>query len=105
MPFNRLPSRETLSHERIAQPGPEEIEAARLKAGFSQGLAAELISPASNAPYKAWASYEVVDGQNKRAIPLATWELFLLLTDQHPTLRVGEREGDVQADETQINPV
>jgi len=98
VPFNRLPSRETLSHERIAQPGPEEIEAARLKAGFSQGLAAELISPASKVPYKTWGSYEVKDGQNKRAIPLATWELFLLLTDQHPTLKVVEREGDGQGD-------
>jgi hypothetical protein len=72
--------------ERIAQPMPEEVRAARKKAGLTQAEAAQLVSPAQGTPYRSWQSYEVATGKpGARVIPLAAWELFLLLTDQHPT--------------------
>jgi hypothetical protein len=71
---------------RISQPSPQEIRAARKKTGLTQAGAAQLISPAKGKPYRSWQSYEVAeDKPGARAIPLASWELFLLLTDQHPT--------------------
>ncbi len=71
--------------KRITQPTPEEVRAARKAAGLTQGEAGELISPALVKPYRNWQSYEVRSGgAGARAIPLASWELFLLLTNQHP---------------------
>ena len=71
--------------ERISQPSPQDIHAARMRAGLTQTQAAQLISPAQAKPYRSWQPYEVPEGQKGgRSIPLATWELFLLLTDQHP---------------------
>lgn len=79
--------------ERIPQPTPDEILKARKAAGLTQKQAAELVSPARKAGYKTWAGYEMSSGTNRRAIPLATWELFLLLTDQHPGFRlISKRE-------------
>lgn len=77
--------------ERICQPTPDEVKAARLNAGLSQTQAAELVSQASKFPYKTWASYETKEGKNKRVIPLVVWEFFLLLTDQHPVLKIVSR--------------
>ena len=58
-----------------------------MNAGLTQTEAAELISPAQIKPYRSWQGYETAEGQKDgRAIPLAVWELFLLLTNQHPTL-------------------
>jgi DNA-binding XRE family transcriptional regulator len=71
---------------RIAQPTPAEIRLARARAGLSQTEAAALVSTADKAAYKTWAGYEQpVGNRNHRAIPLAAWGLFLLLTGQHPT--------------------
>ena len=81
--------------DRITQPSPQEVQAARIKAGLTQEQAAVLISTAQLKPYKTWQPYEVPAGQNGcRAIPLAAWELFLLLTDQHPIFVLGERKGN-----------
>lgn len=82
--------------ERISRPTPNEVRQAREKAGLTQTQAAELVSPALTAPYKTWAGYETPAGEpgqrgNHRAIPLATWELFLLLTDQHPFMRLSNK--------------
>lgn len=75
--------------ERIAQPSPEQIRAARERAGLTQTQAAGLVSPASAAGYKTWSGYEQpVETRNHRAIPLAAWELFLLLTNQHPSMHL-----------------
>jgi len=81
--------------ERINQPTPNAVRQAREKAGLTQSQAAELVSPAVTAPYKTWAGYETPASEpgrrsNHRAIPLATWELFLLLTDQHPSMRLNK---------------
>lgn len=71
--------------KRIAQPTPNEVRAARQAAGLTQAQAGELISPAQVKPYRNWQSYEVTNGgAGARAIPLASWELFLLLTNRHP---------------------
>ena len=75
--------------ERIAQPSPDEIRTARERAGLNQTQAAGLVSPATAAGYKTWSGYEQPVGtRNHRAIPLAAWELFLLLTKQHPSMHL-----------------
>jgi len=78
--------------DRIAPPTPEQVKCARLRAGLSQAQAAALVSSARSAPRRSWGGYEKNDGVNKRAIPLATWELFLLLTDQHPMIKAVSRD-------------
>ena len=71
---------------RLAQPSPDQVRQARKSAKLKQADAAQLVSAAQGQPYRTWQGYEVDVGKNgHRAIPLATWELFLLLTDQHPT--------------------
>lgn len=77
--------------ERVTQPSPAQVRQARERAGLTQTEAAGLISTANKAAYKTWAGYEQEEGRNRRAIPLATWELFLLLTEQHPSLRLSLR--------------
>lgn len=74
--------------ERIAQPTPDQVREARERAGLTQTQAAELVSSAEKAAYKTWSGYEKQEGGNKRNISLATWELFLLLTDQHPSFKL-----------------
>ncbi len=79
--------------ERVQQPTPQEIRSARKAAGLTQVQAAALVSPAQGkSSYRAWQIYEVDAGKpDHRTIPLPTWELFLLLTHQHPTLKVSRR--------------
>ena len=81
--------------ERITQPTPTEVRVARENAGLTQAQAAELVSTAKTKPYRTWSGYETTDTEhiNARAIPLATWELFLLLTNQHPTMKLSFRKG------------
>ncbi len=75
--------------ERLPRPTPAAVRAARERIGFSQTRAAALVSEATKAGYKTWAAYETPeDHPNHRAIPLASWEVFLLLTQQHPSLRL-----------------
>lgn len=77
---------------RVTAPTPEQIRQARKAAQLTQAQAAQLVSPAQCQPYRTWQGYEVALGaKGHRAIPLATWELFLLLTDQHPTLQAMPR--------------
>lgn len=82
--------------ERVNQPTIDEVRQAREDAGLTQTQAAELVSPAQTAAYKTWAGYETPVGEpghqsNHRAIPLSTWELFLLLTEQHPTFKLRKK--------------
>ena len=84
---------------RIAQPSPEEVRQARTQARLKQAEAAQLVSSAQGQPYRTWQGYEVAIGKKgHRAIPLATWELFLLLTEQHPTHRMVSREASPTAE-------
>lgn len=74
---------------RVTQPSPEEVRQARLSAKLTQAEAARLVSPAQERADRTWQSYESDAGKKgHRAIPLATWELFLLLTGQHPSLQL-----------------
>jgi hypothetical protein len=77
---------------RISQPTPDEVRQARLAAKLTQAEAALLVSPAQGRPERTWQGYEAAVGtRGHRAIPLAAWELFLLLTAQHPTLQLADR--------------
>lgn len=79
--------------ERVSVPSPNEVRRARTRAGLNQTEAAEMVSAADKAAYKTWSGYEQPVGtRNHRGMPLATWELFLLLTDQHPTYRLSRRK-------------
>lgn len=72
--------------ERVLAPTPEQVREARERAGLTQTQAAQLVSSARTKPYRTWQGYETPFGvKDHRAIPLATWELFLLATGQHPT--------------------
>lgn len=73
--------------QRVAQPTPEQVLKARRAAKLTQAEAALLVTPAAgDRPERTWQNYEAAEGTKAhRAIPLATWELFLLLTGQHPT--------------------
>ncbi len=83
--------------ERIAHPSPEEVRQTRENASLTQSQAAEMVSPAKLAAYKTWAGYETPKGQkNHRAIPLSTWELFLLLINQHPSLKLSKKKSPKQ---------
>ncbi len=76
--------------DRMTPPSPQDIRAARRAAGLTQAQAAALVSPAQGkSSYRVWQTYEAEDGQpGHRTIPLSTWELFLLMTEQHPTMRL-----------------
>ena len=80
-------------NERISSPTPQDVREARAAAGLTQAQAAALVSPAKGkSSYRAWQVYEVEVGQpDHRAIPLPTWELFLLLTGQHPTMKLTKK--------------
>lgn len=79
--------------DRLQQPSPAEVRQTREKAKLTQTEAAKLVSPSKTKPYRTWQNYEIEVGQKgHRAISLATWELFLLLTDQHPTHRMVSKE-------------
>jgi hypothetical protein len=78
---------------RLTPPTPAAIRAARLTVGLSQEGAARLISCAATSPYRTWQSYEAAAGTGAhRSMPGPSWEMFLLLTDQHPTFRLSARK-------------
>lgn len=80
-----------ISH-RIDQPEPEVVRATREKVGLSQAQCIALVSPAGR--YQTWLEYELpVEHKQHRPIPLPIWELFLLLTDQHPVWELKKRKG------------
>jgi hypothetical protein len=82
-------------HDILPRPTPEQIRAARKRARMSQTQAAQLISGDAGAKgYRTWQRYEApLDSNDHRDIPIRLWELFLLLTDQHPTHRLTRRTG------------
>ena len=74
--------------DRVKQPTPGEVKAARKAARLTQKEAALLVADvAEGRAERTWQNYEADVGKSThRAIPLATWELFLILTGQHPKL-------------------
>lgn len=62
-------------------PTPEAVRQARERAGHTQAQAAALVHLSSNV---RWAEAERAGGLGLR--DMAKWELYLLLTQQHPTL-------------------
>jgi hypothetical protein len=78
--------------QRISQPTPAQVRQARESAGLTQAQAAQLVSPSEVRPYRTWQNYETpADRSGHRPIPLALWELFLLMTQQHPTMQLQAR--------------
>ncbi len=72
--------------ERISQYTPEQVRLARKRAGLSQAQATALVADTVKGSYRTWQGYETpVGDKNHRVIPLAVLELFLLLTNQHPS--------------------
>ena len=57
----------------MKQPTPSEVKAARQEAGMTQEQAGELV----HASKRTWQNWES-EGKEGRAIPLASWELFLI---------------------------
>jgi hypothetical protein len=71
--------------DRVARPTAEQVREARRNAGLSQAQAAQAVLRAKSQPYRIWQGYEAPEGSSEhRDIPLAAWELFLLVTAQHP---------------------
>ena len=66
------------------RPTPEEVKQARKKAGLTQQQAAELLGVG----LKGFQHCEY----GIRVMPASTWELFLLKTDQHETLKLTSKE-------------
>jgi hypothetical protein len=75
---------------RVTRPTPKEIRAARKAAGLTQAEATALVSEAQGtSAYRVWQSWETPANKgNHRPIPLLVWEMFLLLTKQHPTMKL-----------------
>lgn len=76
--------------DRVAHPGPLDVRVARKEAGLTQAQAGAMVSPSlGRGALRVWQGYEAPKNSgNHREIPLPVWELFLLLTDQHPSLRL-----------------
>lgn len=74
----------------LRSPGAQQVRAAREAAGLSQIAAAHLCLLSAQ---PRWAEYE----NGERNIDDARWQLFLLLTNLHPTLRVAKRKKAAQS--------
>lgn len=78
--------------ERVKPPLPSEILQLRLALGLTQTQAANIVSTREDSAYKTWRSWELPQSHPQhRRIPLSTWELFLLMTGSHPTLKLIRR--------------
>lgn len=70
-------------------PSPANVRAARLAAGQTQAEAAALVGLGGGI---RWAEYERdSESQSSRRIDPARWQLYLLMTDQHPDYRLARR--------------
>ena len=69
---------------KLPPPTPEAIAAARAAAGHTQAQAAALVGLSRR---DRWSEMET----GKRPMDLARWELYLLLTNQHPVWRLVKR--------------
>lgn len=64
----------------LSKPTPDAVLQARKAVGLTQELAGQVLG----AHNRQWRMYEAGD----RAMSAQLWELFLLKTNQHPTLRL-----------------
>ncbi|EIU2314802.1 hypothetical protein L4K04_003722 [Salmonella enterica] len=71
----------------ISKPTPEEVKQARIKAGFTQQEAAERFG----FTLSAWQAKET-SGKTARGLAAGTFELLLLLADEHPDYKLIKRE-------------
>jgi hypothetical protein len=69
------------AHAEDDYPTPEQVREARMRAGLTQSQAATLVH---RKELKRWSEWEL----GVRRMQPDTWELFLLLTNQHPTKTV-----------------
>ncbi|MBD3700477.1 hypothetical protein IE989_32500 [Klebsiella pneumoniae] len=70
------------------KPTPEEVKQARIKAGFTQQEAAERFGFTLSAPGKP----KETSGKTSRGLAAGTYELLLLLADEHPDYQLVKRE-------------
>lgn len=78
--------------DRVSRPDPETIRNCRISVGLTQEQAALMIKETGH--YQVWCGYEApTKSQRHHKISLAEWELFLLLTNNHPTFKL-ERKGN-----------
>ena len=68
----------------LTKPTPEVVLQARTAAGLTQEAAAQLLGSHN----RQWRCYEAGD----RAMSAPLWELFLLKTNQHPTLSLAPKQ-------------
>jgi transcriptional regulator with XRE-family HTH domain len=66
------------------KPTKEQVKEARLKAGLTQKQAAEVLKIQNDSHWRRWE----LGGSNMSE---NDYELFLLLTDQHPVYRLAKR--------------
>lgn len=88
----------------LLSPSGSELKAARLAAGLSQVKAAELMAYPVQAgsrggmQSRTWQALESTS--DDRNMPGPTFALFLLLTNQHPSLRLVPRDEAAETSET-----
>ena len=70
----------------IGKPTPEEVKNARIKAGFTQQEAADRFG----FTLSAWQAKETT-GKTSRGLAAGTYEMFLLLADEHPVYQLVKR--------------
>lgn len=98
---------ECAGHVRLPAPSPAEVRAARKAAGLTQQQAGMLVSrgAAGSRADRAWQGYEAdLESSDHREIPAAVWELFLLMTDQHPKVRLVARDMKGRARKVGVHP-
>jgi hypothetical protein len=69
----------------MESPAPDQIKAARIGAGHTQAQAMAVLLPGGS--YRTWADWE----RGVTPMPPDRWQYYLLMTDQHPDLKVVKR--------------
>lgn len=77
------PNRSKQNRDLAGNPTPAEIKAAREKAALTQAEAADLV----RGSLRAWQNWESEEAENRRMHP-GLFELFLIRTGQHPSLKL-----------------
>lgn len=79
--------------QRVSQPSPDLIKEVRQNAKLTQADAAAIILGEDDGSYRRWVGYETpIADVSHVPIPLAMWELFLLITSQHRHFIIARRE-------------
>ena len=82
----------------LCNPSPEEVREVRKRLNLTQREAAQVTSVTEGKSYRSWQNFETPAGmKNHRQIPRGTWELFLLLTNQHPHYSLVSRADFLQS--------